>query len=81
MSRSETLKLVETYLSRARDVVERTDDDVLRYLIDTAISEARDLIGFENSEARRQPTSHLKREDRKKGRSSVLHLLTGEKAS
>lgn len=79
MSRSETLKLVETHLSTARDILKRHDEDVLCYLIDTAISEARDLIGFHNSDARERSCSHVADEDRKTGSSRILHLLTREK--
>jgi len=35
------LELIEIELTRARDMAEHPDDDVLRYLIDMAILEAR----------------------------------------
>lgn len=41
MSRSEMLDLIEIELTRARNMAEHPGDDVLRYLIDMAILEAR----------------------------------------
>ncbi len=81
MSRSETLKLVETYLSRARDMVQRSDDDVLCYLIDVAISETQGLMDSGNSEASMEQHQADKHDDRKSRSSSVLHLLAGDKVN
>ena len=41
VSRSETLRLIETELTRTRDRVKNPADDVLRYLIDLALSETQ----------------------------------------
>lgn len=81
MSRSETLKLVETYLSRARGMMQRPDDEVLCYLIDVALSETQDLLDSENSETQTQRRRAGKHREQKSGSSSVLHLLAGDKVS
>lgn len=41
VSRSQTLDMIELELSHARDLASHPDDDVLRYLIDMAILEAK----------------------------------------
>ena len=41
MSRPDVRKIIEIELSRVRDLAEHPDDQVLRYLIDVAISEAQ----------------------------------------
>ena len=66
MSRSETLRLVETYLCKARDMLQRPDEEVLRYLIHVAVSETRDLIDLENSETQMATRPECDRGERKK---------------
>ena len=81
MSRSETLRVVETELSRARDMVKHPDDEVLRYLIDIAISEARDLTDLVISEERTELRSPVKRRDQKREFPNNIQYLAGKKAS
>jgi hypothetical protein len=79
VSRSETLKLVETYLSRARDMMQGPEDDVLSYLIDVALSETQDRIDSEKSNRRTEQHSVAKLGGGRRGHSGVLHLLVGDK--
>ena len=62
-------------------MVQRSDDDVLCYLIDVAISETQGLIDSGNSETPTERRPADKHDDRKSRSSSVLHLLAGDKVS
>ncbi len=62
-------------------MVQGPDDDVLSYLIDVAMSETQDLLDSENSNPHTDHCPQAKLGGRKRGSSSLLHVLAGDKLS
>lgn len=61
-------------------MLQRPDEEVLRYLIHVAVSETRDLIDLENPQTQVGPRPERERGERKKETSRFLRVLSGDKA-